>query len=275
MRRAGLQRCYLEKVSMRTPAFVVVLIWASIAAGQSPSKTGRGNYLVFPVRTELQRLVLFDKHTKYYVLVNGSAAIAVDQAIDPKAIDFSRLEKDLMREPFLKDDTSVRISVAYDRSPPEEGRKLLYYALTGVGHHLFKEIKVVSDIGGDRWKTALAIVKESGMPMQDTGEEFAIADGLPMVYPVRTLLSRFILTNADCVVVIGEPRGRAPEPKVIAKQEKRIAEAVGKLKLNNKDRLVWYFGESPREPEEAKEFFAITSELTKKLGFKSRSVISR
>lgn len=254
-------------------AAAALVIGAPVADGPDADQSGAGNYLAFFVNTELEREFLFDRHTRNFVLVNGDS-LGEDGNVPARAVDLDGLSRDLSRGPFTPLETTVRIVVAYRRWPPEASIRLLRYALIRVGHSSFKEVSVTSvKENPDRWKAALALVKEYGGTSAEAKAESGVGGGRCKVYPVRTALSRFSTHDADCVVVLGEQDGKAPGVKWIGDQEKTIAEAVGKLHLAKTEHILFWYGERPRGEEEGR-FMDANRQLAKRLGFPRHSVRS-
>jgi hypothetical protein len=261
---------------MQYLVFLGALVGMSAATGQPDGKVAEKNYLIFRITTDLQREVLFGKGTRSYVVVNGNAVVDTDGTIRAKALDIGRLYLELSRGVFKNDEVRVSMRVLYKEWANEQGMDLLKYALIGAGHGpfetgAFKEVSVASvKDGPDAWKAALAAA--SAKSPEDSAEA-GIRDGIITAYPVRTPLSRWSTNGCDCVVLIGDQRGKAPDSKVISELEKPIAAALETLKVG-RTAICLQYGERPRDKEEQRKFFDANESLVKKLGFKSSRVSS-
>jgi hypothetical protein len=246
-------------------------------AAEHPDKPADQNYVIFRITTDLQRDVLFSKETRNYVVVNGDAIVASDGSVRAKALDVQRLYLQLIEGSFAPEETSVSMQVLYSKWPPGQGMDMLEYCLIGVGHGpfqkgKFKEISVCSvREAKDAWKGVLAAAKEDSLPGV-AGTEPCLRESSFAVYPVQTPLSRWTTQGCDCVVLIGDRQGNAPEPKDIAGLEKPLGDALEKLKVN-RSKLRLQYGRRPRDKDEEKRFFAANEKLANKLGFRCHYVV--
>jgi hypothetical protein len=259
---------------MTVHALIALMALTPCFIAPVPKEAGSTNYIILPLTTELQRQVLTGEHTCYYVLVNGDGVVKKDGDLRAEAIDLRQLDHELTEDPLLSKDTGILIVVAYTREAPFRGMQLLRYALIGVGHSRFKEVRVVSARDSrDSWKNALTIIGASGKAKESDVPEACVKKGLVKVYPVRTAISRYLTDKADCVVVIGDQRGPSPKVEVIPAQAGPIAEALRELKVKNRERIRFEYGRLPRGKEALMQFEKANQELAKKLGFKHDSVV--
>jgi hypothetical protein len=256
-----------------------VVIASSFGAAPAQNQKQDANYVMFRIKTDLQRELLFPKGTRNFVAVNGDAIVAADGSVQPKAIDLHRLYLDLMEGHIVQDELGVVVNVLYKKLPPEHSGAMLKYALTGAAHGpfpkgFFKEISVTSaQESPDRWHAVVAAAQESRKPGGDLPEP-GLRAGLAAVYAVRTPLSRWKSDGCDCVVVVGDMTKPAPEAKVIADLEKLIAPAIEKLKVARTERVCFYYGARPRDPAAENSFNVANKELAKKLGFKTNIIVN-
>jgi hypothetical protein len=187
-----------------------------------------GNHLVLPVTTDLQRTLL-GKHgeplrdARAYVLVNGEAVMSTDGMINSKALDLPALRQQLA--PFADANKGiVYFKVYYSPEPPPSGRneEFLLWALYGFAVHSgFRDARVGNSyLPRFNWETLIARVNEAVAGESD-GDESPIGNELVKVYPVRTILGRYLTSSADCVVDVLKPYtkdGLAPETLESIKQ---------------------------------------------------------
>jgi len=263
-----------------------VLMFLSVLVRAQDPDPNKTNYLLFPAKkekdlTELQRSFLAgDKVTpKFTVLINGSAAIREDKTIDPKRIDLPGLQK-AWRDPVgirVGDEKyRVVITIAYfGRTPSEEGREMLYWALKGMALDSRYEIIDVSSLfeSGDGWNRAIEGRKAYDLVKEGQAGESAVGNDLVAVYPVRTAWSRHVLGGADCLVDIKTPLDKESKGKLTDKQEEIIVQSIDKLKLSSKKLIRFNVKVKFGATGVVDRFYDETAkELAKKLGFDKHSV---
>ena len=118
---------------MQSFALLLIGLGSVVPAAHEGAAVGKGNFLIFPVVTELQRSVLFDAHTRYFALVNGSAVTGNDGLIRANAINIGDLAEAIVNEGFGPNEDTVRCTVLYRHAPAEQSHLFLYYALMGIG----------------------------------------------------------------------------------------------------------------------------------------------
>lgn len=264
---------------MRTSAFLllaVTLAQGGPSFGQEGKRPGSGNYLVFPVSTELQR-VIYGKKQAYLVLVNADPVILKDGTIKPSALDLEGLDRAMRAHLFRGGEDEVLVSVLYRREVPKEAKEFLHRAVQGVVNDRFKKVFTQFIIAArstpttkDDWGQALQAIKEFGPPGNERAREDALPAGKDRVFPVRTALSRYALGGADCLVVFGTPVDAASKGDLTPAQQKAISGAVSKLDPAKRDRLAFRI-QVRRDGRKAWEHFheVELEHLRKRLGFKS------
>jgi hypothetical protein len=173
-----------------------------------------GNHLVFSVTTDLQRVLLGRpgeplRDAKAYVLVNGVAVVSENGMIDAKALDLAAIAQQLA--PYADRERGVvYFNVCYRRPSPDRREEFLLWALYGFAvHRGFRDAKVGNSYMTESfdWEKHIARVNETSAGDPD-GDEPPIGNDLVRVYPVRTILSRYLTPHADCVVDVLHPFGK-------------------------------------------------------------------
>src|SRR4051794_3366934 len=110
---------------MRGFLLAMLVVFSGLASTPATGKADEGNFLVFPITTDLQKTAFaYRPGTKAFVLVNGKGLVPDGDAVRWKALDFDALGKAL--DPF-KDgkDASVIFQVFHDGSNQSDGPRLL------------------------------------------------------------------------------------------------------------------------------------------------------
>ena len=216
-----------------------LLLLATITAyAGSPSVTSvsDGSHLVFPITTELQRKLVQPgtgsdpKHAKAYVLINGTGVVANNGKVDDNALDLDALRKALAPYAEPKDGVVV-VSLVYRL----KGSAELWATIQAFGKDAgFRHAKVSNTYMGQDfdWEKHIARINEkvSGADSEET----PTGNDIVRVYPIQTILSRYLTSNADCVVDVLQPVEKETDSI-----ESRIREAVltevTKAKIQKKD----------------------------------------
>ena len=143
--------------------------------------------------------------------------------------------------------------------------------MIGFGHDIgFSKVTAYEHYSDTTWGEHVAAVK--GKPRQPVEDEQASGKDVVKVYPVRTELSKFLTSDADCAVVIvpSLEKEQGAIPKMIRAD---ATEHVGKLLLRNKNRIAFYLEYVPADQQQklVPEF----RDLAESLGFKTSSVTFR
>ena len=132
--------------------------------------------------------------------------------------------------PHKKADTKLHFNLFFKRTKDDrsEDQDALRLALLGFGHEAgFAKMKahviyLNSDATWKEWSTPF-----TGKPRQPKGAEPATASGTVKAYPVRTDLSRYLTSDADCAVIVPS---LAKEGGTIPKKVRdAVADAVANL----------------------------------------------
>jgi hypothetical protein len=167
-----------------------------------PSVRRGVDYLVFPVKTELQRLLVHRQDAKVFVALNGTGLRSEDD-VDETVL--KAIRADLGRIASKGD--AVQFSIFFGKSSggfnPRAMREALRNLALDLGlEALAREVEWRNDVV--TWKDRLATIEE-GLPDMPGAEEAGIGDSAAKTYPVRTRLSRYLTQGADCVVDILKP----------------------------------------------------------------------
>jgi len=263
---------------------------AGAVAANSPPRTVieaaiRDDFLVLPIRTELQRATgrAYDK-ARVFVLINGVKVIkGEDEALDATALRLSKIWEAI--EAFTEGEPgNVVFRVwcrQYARRSRDDGTwpasSILMDALEQFGRDVgFQEAHV--DLYfltphhkyADDWRRAVADV--APRPGEGDVDEPGVGDEHVKLYPVRTRFSRLLYHGADCVVQIVPPIDEVD----VAAAIKTMKRCLPQLGLKKKERVL--FLEHWRSPEIAN---VIGDEVMGRhvyrdlLGFGTRTVMVR
>lgn len=245
----------------------------------------RDNFLVLPIRTDLQRATgsKYDK-AKVLVLVNAAKVIkGEDEALDAKALRLQRIWEAI--EPFTEGEPGnvvFRVWCGwYVRRSNDDGTwpasSILIPALQQFGRDVgFQDVAVnlyflpPGNKYVGHWERAVADF--AARPGEDDVEEAAVGDQQIKLYPVRSPLSRLLYGGADCVVHIVPP---IDEVDVAAAIE-TMKISLPQLDLKKKDKVVFHYRWKNNDIADA-----ISDEVTGRhvyremLGFKEASQMAR
>jgi hypothetical protein len=252
-------------------ASLLALVMAPISqGGQETAKAKRlsvvrgAKYLIFPVETPLQRLLIKRQDTKILVAVDASE-LYEDKL--PKDV-MKALDRDLRR--FANQGDGVKFSVFFGR---DSGRG-------NEPRHLFEMLSELAREAGlpaqardqewhndsGTWKDKIAQM-DRGLPAQAEGEETGMGDVGAMVYPVQTHLSRY-LTGADAYIDLkGSLGGSSEQGKAVVET---IRSAVSKLRVHQKKRINFHFYAIPElDDANRRELMEEFKTFSKALGFEN------
>jgi beta-lactamase regulating signal transducer with metallopeptidase domain len=238
----------------------------------APATSGEPNFVVIPIRTELQRkLVANGKPVDAMVELNGYALAGKHDDDLLRAIDAAALRKSLATVMASSSSVSGSSSstssssssqgslvfvAGYFGERPAETRELAQKSdktLEKVCRSLAKEagLRVESFYStwdsNDRWKKTVAMRKAIDLA-RETAAESPIADRDFSAFAVRTEVTRLLtstvnferVTRADCVVYIHKPLDANDHPMLSADLAARIKQAVSKLDLSGHDRIDYH-----------------------------------
>ena len=233
------------------------------------------HYFLSPITTELQRSLLppHFRPALAYVILDGAALVHGNGTIDAAGLDWEALRKTLGSAKGRKDAVVVLNPIYHNTFPPENTEHFVGWALEGFGYSLgFGKAYLSISSNEFNWDETRAAIARKMAGKPDAPEPMT-GNSTVHVYPVRTLLSRYLTGNADCVVRFVAPfKGQSAdilEPEV----DKSIRTYVGKLDLQEKDTVNFQLGFKKGAQEAVERFELNTSiKLAHELGFKHRFV---
>jgi RNA polymerase sigma factor (sigma-70 family) len=254
---------------------------ASEQPGESIKVSEGKNYFVSPITTELQRALLAPQHrvAHAYVVLDGGALLRPDGAIDPAGLDWEALRKALASpkgRSGRKEAVVVFNPIYHDPFPPDTTRNFLGWVFQGFGYDLGFGRAYLSTTtnGGFKWDESRAAIAKKMAGKPDAAEPMT-GNSAVHVYPVRTVFSRFLTGNADCVVQFGAPLRGLSADTLPPEVDQAIRSYVGKLQLKEKGKVDFRLGHKEDAWEAVKRFEENTSvKLAHELGFKDRVVTS-
>jgi hypothetical protein len=162
------------------------------------------------------------------------------------------------------------------RIQAENTEHFVGWALEGFGYSLgFGKAHLITSYNrGFNWKENRAAIARKMAGKPDAPEPMT-GDSAVHVYPVRTLLSRYLTGNADCVVHMVAPF-KGPSADILEPEvDKSIRTYVSKLELKEKGTVEFRLGYKQGALEAVRRFEENTSiKLAQELGFKNRLVNS-
>jgi hypothetical protein len=154
------------------------------------------------------------------------------------------------------------------------GADLLGWALDGFGHRqgFSKSLVVAVQRGGFDWSATIEAVNQKTAGDADA-EEPATGNAAVRVYPVRTILSRSLFGNVDCVVDLETPFDEHADGTLQPAVEKALKRYVADLELKEEKKILFRVRHSVAGKTACDRFVATTSvALAKALGFEERVV---
>jgi hypothetical protein len=259
----------------------VVFSWLALVAASWPARASAAEpagkaYLLFPIRTELQRQFLFEPTERYYLLVHGDSLLDADGKVDPSRLNFRDLDDDIGRVRIVRPGDRIRALLVFAKSPPETADRLVNYAVLGWAlHRRFERHTLSTTIGGRDWRAAVRLTRDARGLYEETEEEKVVGDETVRVYPVRTALSRLQTGSADCVVSFPQPYDKNTSGTVDEKTKARIKELVGSLRLKTVKSIEFAIRMKPDADQKAVDRFTdkTAGELKEMLGAKDYSVL--
>jgi hypothetical protein len=266
----------MRKLTMRAIcATLLVLVMTSIGQGgeettkvkvkaKRPSVVRGVKYLIFPVETPLQRLLIKRQDTKVFVAVDASD-LHEDEL--PRDV-MESLDRDLRR--FASQGDGVKFSVFFGR---DSGRGNEPRRLFETLSELAREAGLPAQARDQEWHNDSGTWKDKiaqmdrGLPAQAEGEETGMGDDGAMVYPVQTHLSRY-LTGADAYIDLkGSLGGNSEQGKAVVET---IRLAVSKLRVHQKKRISFHFYAIPElDDANRRELMEELKTFSKALGFEN------
>lgn len=234
----------------------------SAAAGEDPTP----RYFVCPVKTDLQERLVPPK-TDVCVVVDASAALR-DKELTPAGLSLDWLRTDLRK--LKTDRTTLHFHLFCGAVPADRdaASRMAHYAVIGFAHELGFPKVTASGIrmanGNDRtWEAQAEPLLKKDRPAD--GPEPASGDADVRVYPVRTALSRYLTSGADCLVVFEQPldseHGRLPN-----KYRAVAAQAVAELKLPERKQIAFHIQRGKLTDAEAAQLLNAVDHFGQELG---------
>jgi hypothetical protein len=261
-------------------AFLFMLVPVRAADGdekpgdEKPKKA----YLLFKVRTQLQKDILFEQGERYHLLVHGDGLLDDKGHIDTSLLNFDDLTKDTFPRFILQGD-KVDAQIILEGEHPEATRDFLQMAVMGWAREMGYERHVPSSIGGGRvWADTIKIVGDRRGYIDEEETEDAIGDDKVKVYPVRTRLSRLRTADDDCVVIFQDIFDKDTTARVLDEKTKaKIKELVDSLRIKELDQVSFTIKMTRDANRDAVSAFekAVIKELPSLLGVKNFSFGTR
>jgi len=248
-------------------------ILAAAATAEAPKSK---NYVLFPIKTDLQRALLFSTRADAYAQFDV-AEMVTEGKLDMSRIDGESLAKELaaLAHGIGKPKPNLQLyfryaGVALDPEPT----KTMEDAITAVCRVAgFAKVGQGTTGEGGTWQDKVA--KFAGLEEDGDAMESPIEDEFLRAYPVRTRLSRFLLGDVeyDCVLELRQSiDGRFKKLSVVPRQ--LINQRVTELKLPQKRMLTFRCMTTRAGRKTAEEYFtsrgnkpALVDAFVKELGF--------
>jgi peroxiredoxin len=259
---------------------LAVIVGFTLRAPAAGGKS-RPNFLVFPIKTDLQRELAMSPRADAYLLFDVESC-STGKTFDPKRLDSEDLRKALTATAHDIGKQKPLLMIAYrciNGFPDRDERESLERALRAVCRQAgFFDIRASFQGTGGSWGDKVRpfehIVDEA-----DTVESPVVND-VARLYPVRTRFSRFLLgnTDADAYLILRRPidgnfRDFAPATR------REIGQLLDKVRFAHKRRLVLYFMTTTQGQPAAMRFIqqegprneSAADQSVQTLGFRSSS----
>lgn len=233
-------------------------------------KPGEGNYLVVPLRTELQRLGRRGAGVDLFVLINSDAVAEDPNILNAGALATTRIAKAMQeckehkKVSFClasawtaKKNKEVMDSIARQQQglerPTMRSTAYLQSALTELAHRMeFPDVQwdnLSWEEGAKDWKS---LVADMTAPEEANQEESAVGDETVKIFPVRTALSRLVYSDADYVIWIVPWVENLKASDVVPIQQK-IQRYVHEAHLENRHKCmtIFWLGQHADQESEA------------------------
>lgn len=260
---------------MRHAVWSTCLVVLGMTGAASLAQAEDRNVLVLPVKTDLQRTAMgIEKNAKACVLVNSDGLSREDNALHWASLDFETLRKALL--PYKEGKEPAVVFQIYHQPRQDEEfeqfRKLLRWPLVGFGQEMgFRPARWIEN-GALPWSERVAAIEGKTTGKADSDEP-ATGNELVTVYPVRTILSRHLFMNADCVVTIAPALTEDSDGGLPPKVEDALRRYVPELKLEDKGMLLFRIRCKLAAREASEKFYKSQAKaLATSLGFESHNV---
>jgi hypothetical protein len=231
---------------------------------KGPGPPSGEHHVVFPVRTELQRLIL-GKDISVFVSLDLTSVVK-DSQLDQAALQSIR--RDLVRAGTR--DGIVHFRIFHDKASDHHENRRLHDALSGLARVVgFRDAKVDEELRNDdvTWRDRIATLDEA-RPGLSGGDEPGLGNNMVRIYPVRTPLSRYVFEGSDCVVDFLV----APDLEIEDRVRVTIKATLPKLDLGRKQRVHFRVPADKVEEHSRVSLQERLHRLAKSLGFQRSSV---
>jgi RNA polymerase sigma factor (sigma-70 family) len=228
--------------------------------------------LIYRVTTDLQR-ELIPRPVSLFALIDATAAVR-DAKAYPEGLDLEGLRKDLVQHRKAGDRVQFNLFFKRTRMDHSRAQNHLRYTMIGFGHGVgfagvsSMQIHSNSDI---TWGDFILKFRDKGRRDRELSEPLT-GNKLVKVSPVRTELSRYLTSGADCAVLVLPSLEKAGGtiPKEV---RQATSDLVKKLKLARKELISFqvFPVDQPIQQPLIEEFFRFAETL----GFASSSVTFR
>jgi thiol-disulfide isomerase/thioredoxin len=253
-----------------------------VAAGfVRADETKTTNYILFPITTDLQRVLSFSPHANAYAQFDVALA-AQGKKFDLNRVDVEGFRADLARlvQKLDVDKPGLQIFFRYanvELDPKEQ--QAMETAISAICRQAgFDKVQTGGTYEGGTWKDKM--VRVTSDPSGDDAAESPVENEFVRAYPVRTPLSHFLLgsNDYDCVIELRQPiDGRFSEVSPTVRQV--IGEQVARLDLPRKRKVNFRCLTTTAGSKSVERYFggggpAPVSVLLEELGFRDRSYSS-
>jgi hypothetical protein len=252
-------------------AFACLLAgWRTAARADEPASTP--NYLIYPVKTDLQK-ELVPASADVFVLLNTTDALA-DNKIVPSALRLPDLRKELL--PHKKANAKLHFTLFFKRSDADrkQSENFVRHALIGFGEEIgFSKVSAYGYYPATDMTWNDLTGSFTGKGRQSEGDEPASKNELVQAYLVRTHFSRFLTSDADCAVIVDSSL-QMNDGFIPPKVWETTTELLSKIKLEQRNRISFHVGHlSDRNRQDL--LLTNFQRFAETLGFKTQSVTFR
>jgi hypothetical protein len=244
-------------------------------------------FIVYPVKTELQRLCLAPPKgdgalVNTFVAIHGGAAITKEGLIDPALVPVDSVSGALKRVADRRNGTVVMNLFFGTEHHTRPAVDLMVATFEGVGRRSgFESTYVyptyINRRGNDHWEETLEALTIKGDGRADE-DEIPTGTDLVKVYPVRTALSLMLTGNSDCVIDIRTPLEKKGDRLLSPEVHDAIVKIASTMTFRDTGKVLFRIGYlTERIPEQRfQKFLKVEApDLARTLGFKGWAVQSK
>jgi hypothetical protein len=240
---------------------------SALASAQQPA-----NFRHLPVNTELQKLLIGDETVTDALFINGSVLSVKDDEIDLSKAGNDEVRKSL--ETDKRKGGALAVYVMFDVFKDkaylsQKGRvQAERRSFDAIAKSLCFDRSLGRDHGSISWETFVAQVNK--LPEGDFNtKEDGISCENATLYPVRTLLSRFLTMNTDAVVNITSPVDDNWDGLLEPKLWLDLQKAADSIEFDKYELVLFHIPYRNKYPKEGDKRFSKILAPTKPLGFGS------